>query len=612
LSTPIIQAADFPFVYDDSGYDDTGYGDEELINSIYETESNRQLLTEQFNEQLTYRDKAYNAIEKIKNMEAPSGWSTDEWSSYSSQKIDDLKTYASDRDNFLHRTQRKIKTYVGELAEFRSTIKQSTNPKVQEMGSWVAVAGSTAAVPVYSPYRPTIAGMAGDAAQAGRYAHRATINTRVGTAGGSGGAYGKWSNAHQTWANSSRTASQAAANTSVRYTPKVVGQGPNAKVHLVPDVKPGSGNYYGNKAPKTIKTSIAGKVKNVDGKWIDNKNGLNYAKDMGSLHQSRRAIELSIAKHKHALASTANQKVANGINKRISALETKRTKLNSTINEYNSNNMGMKQKAIGLAQSAGKWAAFSVGAAYAGNVYGQLADNGWKVSEVNWGTGEGGAGAMLKDGSFWGGTAGSFVGSMAGTAIASAIPGGAFVKTLFAIGGAAVGWQAGSGNLDNTDWVKLGATTVGSTIGALAGGVLLSFLGPFGMMIGGIAGHLVASWLTDKIRNFFAADNMTYNRPTDENQQYQSNNQDAYVGSGYGDQTDNSQNSNYGGQSGSQEASVLGSERRQIMTEIRAAMTAMPPDMQQVAELQQRLQMIDRNLAGQRSTKYNDHFSNGN
>ena len=218
-----------------------------------------------------------------------------------------------------------------------------------------------------------------------------------------------------------------------------------------------------------------------------------------------------------------------------------------------------------------------------------------------------GAGAMLKEGWFWGGTAGSFVGSMAGTAIASAIPGGALIKTLFAVGGAAIGWQAGSGNLENTDWTKLGATTVGATVGAIAGGILLSFLGPFGPMIGGMVGHVVAGWLVDKVRSWMAADNVTYARP-EQNQNYTQSSDQAQMGSAYSDQTDYSQ-SNQNSVGG--EASVLGAERNTIMTEIRAAMEAMPPDMRRVAQLQQRLTQVDRSLNAQRSAQYGSHFSNG-
>ena len=603
LSAPILQAQSFPFAYEDTDYDDSGYNDEDFINNVYEVEANRQLLTDQYNEQLENRDKAYDAISQLEKMDAPSGWDKSEWSSYVSNKVADLKNYAQDRDSFLSRTQSKIKSYVGELQGFRSTIKQSDNPQVQELGPWVSVAGSTAAVPVYSPYRPTAAGMAGDLGQAARYASRGTINARIGSPG-STGLYQNVAGRVQTAATNAGTASQAAASTSVKYTPQIVGSGPNARVHLVPEV---SGTYYGNNGPKTIKTNIPGQIKTADGTWIDNKSGVSYAKDMGSLQSSRRVIELSIAKHKNALASTTNQKVANQINKQIKSLEAKRAKLDGNINEYNSNNMGMKQKAIGLAKSAGKWAAFSVGAAYVGNVYGQLSNNGWKMSQVNWGMGEGGAGAMLKEGWFWGGTAGSFVGSMAGTAIASAIPGGAFVKTLFAIGGAAVGWQAGSGNLKNTDWTKLAATTVGSTIGAIAGGVLLSFLGPFGAMIGGMIGHVVAGWIVDKVRNWLAADNITYERPSSENYDQVQSGSDPYVGSYYGD--DNQQNSS--GSIDSSAASILGQERNSIVTEMKAAMEQMPPDMSKVAQLQQRLQMIDNSLNAQRASQYGSHFSNG-
>ena len=605
LCAPVVQAQ---FVY---GEEDFYTDDDTFINRVYDIESQRQHMTERFNTEIKNRDQAYQAIDQLQTMPPPSGWDQDSWVDYVKKRTTELQNYAKDRDNFLGRTQTRIKSYVSELGSFRDRIKGSDNPKVQEMGAWVSVAGSTAAVPVYSPYRPVLKGPApaafnpGDIAQATRGARMATVNARIGSPGNTG-AWQSWQGKHQGWATNALNAKNAAASTSVKYTANIVGQGPNARIQLDPKV---TGNYYANngKPPQAIKTNIQGMVKTADGTWVKNEAGLAYAKDMASLQSSRSAIELSIAKQRHALANCTNQKMANAIQKDITRLEKARTKLQTNMDAHNASNQSMKTKAANLAKSAGYWAAFSVGAAYTGNVVSQLSQNNWDFKAVNWGFGEGGAANMLTKGWFWGGTAGSFVGSMAGTAIASAIPGGAFVKTLFAIGGAAIGWQAGSGNLKNTDWLHLGVTTVGATIGAIAGGVLLSFLGPFGPMIGGMIGHFVSGWLLNKIRNWTAPDHWANARPeaqTDYSQQQQSS--DSYVGNA-NQGTDWGTSNSYSQQSG--EASVLGQERRRLMVELQAAMNANPPDMRQVVSIRQRLGQIDQNLASQRSSKYKQHFN---
>ena len=614
LCSPVLRAQ---FVYDDQ---DFYSNDDQFINQVYDVESQRQHLTERFNSEIQNRDDAYRAIEQLQSMPPPSGWEQDNWVDYVKNRVDDLKDYAQDRENFLGRTRERIKGYVSELDSFRDKIKESDNPEVQEMGSWVSVAGSTAAVPVHSPYRPWIRSTAanpgsaaafnpGDLAQAGRHARVGTINARIGSPGNTG-AWHSWQAKHSSWAQGALQAKNAAASTSVQYTPKVVGQGANARIHLQPKT---NGNYYGThgKPPSTVKTSIPGKVKLADGTWVNNKAGLSYARDMGSLHSSRRAIELSIAKQRHALSNCTNKKMASAIQRDISRLERARTKLNSNIDAHNSTNSSFKTKAVGLAKSAGKWALFSVGAAYTGNVVQQLSHNDWDFRRVNWGIGEGGAANMMTKGWFWGGTAGSFAGSLAGTAIASCIPGGAFVKTLMAIGGAAVGWQAGSGNLKNTDWVQLGVTTVGATIGALAGGVLLSFLGPFGAMIGGIVGHMVSSWLLNKFRNWTAPDHWAQARPEARDDAYQSRRQDQAIGNPNSRRSANpdwGQSSSYDSGGGGDSAEILGQERRRLMVELRAAMNATPPDVGKVHDIRQRLSQIDQNLNSMRSRRYQSHY----
>jgi hypothetical protein len=243
---------------------------------------------------------------------------------------------------------------------------------------------------------------------------------------------------------------------------------------------------------------------------------------------------------------------------------------------------------------------------YGADVVTQLAHNGWDFKQVDWSQGL----RPFATKEFWGGTAGSFVGSMAGTAIASALPGGVLVKTLFAVGGAAIGWQAGSGNLAKTDWTQLAATTVGATLGSILGGTLLPFLGPVGPIIGGIAGSYLADWALKKFREWGDRPHINFNRPGVTRPGTLP--QDTYASTPY-DQTytqyqqgqtgyDYGQQAQYG--MGGCSPAQLGEEKRQLMTQMNAAMAQMPPDMNQIRQIRERLVQIDGALnsarAGQR------------
>ncbi len=151
-------------------------------------------------------------------------------------------------------------------------------------------------------------------------------------------------------------------------------------------------------------------------------------------------------------------------------------------------------KAGAVAINAGKWALASAGVTVTAQVMDQLRNNGWNVSRIDWRR----AVDPLMHGEFWGGTAGSFL--VSGIA-ASVVPGGIFLKTLAAVTGASIGWQLGTGNIASTDWLELGATSLGAAMGMVLG----SALGPVGTFIGGVAGHLASKWLLDKLKEKFAA-----------------------------------------------------------------------------------------------------------
>jgi hypothetical protein len=145
-----------------------------------------------------------------------------------------------------------------------------------------------------------------------------------------------------------------------------------------------------------------------------------------------------------------------------------------------------------VAASAVKWGGLSVGITLASNVATQFVQN---KGKVDWGS----ATDFLRDGKFWGGTAGGFVGAMAGGAIAAAVPGGPFVKALLSIGGASVGHQIGSGQIGKTDWLGLGVTTLGSAAGTALG---MSVGGPVGALVGGIAGQMLTQFVYDKVKDY--------------------------------------------------------------------------------------------------------------
>ena len=86
-----------------------------------------------------------------------------------------------------------------------------------------------------------------------------------------------------------------------------------------------------------------------------------------------------------------------------------------------------------------------------------------------------------------------------------AVPGGLAVKTGIALAGGFLGWEMGTLNLKNTDWVSLGSQVAAATGGYLAA---QGILGAAGLMAGGpvalgvsIAAALATGTLVDLARN---------------------------------------------------------------------------------------------------------------
>ncbi len=107
---------------------------------------------------------------------------------------------------------------------------------------------------------------------------------------------------------------------------------------------------------------------------------------------------------------------------------------------------------------------------------------------------------------FWGGLgADLLVTAVAGT-IASAMPGGPFLQTLLPVAGGFLGWQIGTGQLGNTDWVGLGAQIGAAAVTQYA---VIAMMGgmPGSRIVAGLASAVTGitmGILMDSIRDRYA------------------------------------------------------------------------------------------------------------
>lgn len=103
---------------------------------------------------------------------------------------------------------------------------------------------------------------------------------------------------------------------------------------------------------------------------------------------------------------------------------------------------------------------------------------------------------------FWGGLAGDLTLSMVVAAIAPAIPGGALVQTFATVGAGFVGYELGSGNIKNTDWLSIGLQTLAATLTHVGLSTLLVGV-PFAGLIAAVASigaALGVAYLISKMR----------------------------------------------------------------------------------------------------------------
>lgn len=251
------------------------------------------------------------------------------------------------------------------------------------------------------------------------------------------------------------------------------------------------GNLQLRNGQAVIDLKQPAQIRGTDGQMIRNEAGYQRASQMMDLQQTRANVDTARATLEFERSRASDTASIKKIDQQIAELDAKKAKLSTQIDEHNGKNPNQGSTIGNLAMSGAKWAATSAIMTVGTDVVRQLSQNGWNPGAINWSQ----AIQPLKTAEFWGGTAGSFALSMVG----SMIPGGAFIKTLGAIGGAAVGWQLGTGNLSQTDWMQLGVSTLGATIGSVLG---TAIGGPIGGFIGGIAGQMLANWGLNKLRDY--------------------------------------------------------------------------------------------------------------
>lgn len=426
------------------------------------------------------RSKVIRArLEQLERARPPAGVSRSDWYERRDAEIAHLRRYLRQNDQAIRQYRQQLGKIYGDLDRDRKNLHHVRDEIVrQELGGLVGV-GGIAAAPIWS--RPTLGKLGGAIKHGIQTRQLASVTSRISAA---------------------QTRSAGLAEAAANAKPPVRN---SWSVHTE-----GGRVLLRGANGKSIDMGAATR-KSASGEAIRNDSAFRKANYYSELYAARSNISHNLEMLKFQRSQARNAKVRANLDKQITRLETKQAELQRDISKYREQNPNTGSTLKRMAGSAAKWAAFSVGITVASNAIHQLTRNGWDPSRIDWGA----AIAPLKTPDFWGGTAGSFGLSMLASAI---VPGGAFLKTFAAIGGAAVGWQLGSGNLFDTDWTELGVTTTGATVGVLIGTALG---GPVGAFLGGIVGNLVSSWLLGKVREWLQPDAQswtysdlgTYTRP---------------------------------------------------------------------------------------------------
>ncbi|MBI4860748.1 MAG: hypothetical protein HY815_10880 [Candidatus Riflebacteria bacterium] len=470
--SPLLEAQDVNFAPGTAEY-------ENFTSQVRDRLASREGLEQLYQRAAVRQSQLQTDLQTLQTMQAPPGTDPTVWQQRFQEQAQRLKDEMTRNDAIVDRTRKKLGPIYTKLQSDLERIKSSNNDALnQQIGTLIGAGGGTV-VPIWN--RMTAADISGMARYGVNQAHLATVNPRI--------------NAYN---NIATNAASRAANAeaalggiqTVRWTPEPSTAGTN--MVLTPR-DAATGEVIASMKP--IETNVPAKITNSQGTVVDNPNAVAAGNDLAQLYNSRTQIANELQATRLKLSRGVNNVQKEFFEKHAAGLEQKKVALEADIQKYQSENPSIGTRAKGLAMDAGKWAAMSVGITLGANVIHQLTQNGWDPSKINWRQ----AGAFLTDGHFWGGTAGSFVGSLAGTAIASALPGGIFVKTALSIGGAALGFQWGSGNLGKTDWAALGVTTLGSTAGFLIG---MAIGGPVGAFLGGIIGQLASQYIYDKVKEW--------------------------------------------------------------------------------------------------------------
>ena len=530
--------------------------------------TNRAALAEDLDkkrQEAQYRRKTIEeSIRRLQNEQPPAGTDRSTWERQRQDRINWLNDYMRRNEQTLQRYEKNLGSVNSRLENDRKYIMTSDDPELkQSLGTLIGIAGA-AGIPIAS--RPTMGTLK---ASVGRSMMGMRLNS---------------TNRALTKAMTRQTALQTKASTfqaptKGTWTPEV-----NAKGDLI--LRNGS----------KVKNMGRAEIKAADGTMIKNDAAYQKSNYYKQLYDTRSGLSHRINELKHQRQVSKNAKAQKAIDQRIKQLEAKKGQLESDIAKHDSENQSHKSVMKNLAVSAAKWAAFSAGMVVATDVFNQLKSNGWNVRAIDWAH----AIQPLKTANFWGGTAGSFAGSMLLTAM---VPGGAFARTLAGIAGAAIGWQVGTGNLFETDWMQLGATSVGATIGAVLG----SFLGPIGTFLGGMAGHFVADWLLNKVRGWLTPGYSSYD--PSKRQAYDYDPEKAAVGwnrpqDSYDRPDDGSMSSQFG------DAKSL----QQRMLELQREMTALmrgqqnPNTIMQLDSLRREYGQVQRQLSGMREQASSGHY----
>ncbi len=506
LAVPLAQAAEaFP-----SGATRSGY-----IADVQSRASLRTDLEQMWKESRFRRQQIEATIDRLRSEEPPAGADLEKWYEERSAKIRWLDDYLRKNEEAVVRYQQNLGSVYEQLEKDRRYIATSSDDQLkQALGSLVGIAG-IAGIPLTA--RPAF-GSLGGGTPAPRVVARGSVaggglpNPRpppaasvsapaapatgatgapaaTGSAGGAGTTGATAATASGTSGAAGARASAAPGTGSSAGTGTRVGSLPEWRTDIS-----NKGTIQLKRGDRVVDLREQAAVKGEGGRkapLVRNEAAWQRADSLRQMYTAKDNLSTSLQELRGQLKGSSGQ-AKKSIQAEIKNLEGQQKALDKDIKAAEKPPKAGGSAVGNLVKSAAKWALFSTALTVGMRAFDQLRANNWDIRSIDWKD----AVAPLKTPEFWGGTAGSFGLSMLASAI---IPGGGFLKTLAAIGGAAVGWQIGSGNLRHTDWAELGASTLGSTLGTLLGSAIG---GPIGAFLGGLAGHFLATWALGKIRSW--------------------------------------------------------------------------------------------------------------